>query len=172
MKKFLRELYKRLYGEDLVVTIEVIKEVPAPIPPKTKGEKLYDFCMTFYNTDPTPKDEQPDEYACVHSLTTILSKYYPGYPVMTYTPIFANYLATDRRFKMSTEFKKGNVIVSATNTGNGTIVGHTGIIGENGKILSNSSSTGLWFDKFDQASWIERYSRLGGLAIYIFEPVV
>jgi len=79
------------------------------------------------------------------------------------------YIKKDTRFKETTEFKTGNIIISPTKSGAGRIVGHVGIIGKDGKILSNSSSTGLWFDKFDNISWIDRYSRVGGLNMYIFE---
>lgn len=170
LKEILKDVYKFLYNEEL---IQVIKEEPEPVTiEKTHSEKLYDFALTFYDTDPTPKDEQPDEYACVQSLTTILSKHLQDFPIMTYTPKFLEYIKTDKRFKATTEFKKGNIIISPTESGNGTVVGHTGIIGEGGKILSNSSATGKWFDKFDQVSWITRYSKSGQLNLYLFELVV
>jgi len=165
MKEFIKELYKNLYKEDLVKTVYV----QPPVIEKTNREKLLDFALTFYGTDPTPSDLQPDDYACVETLTTILRKYLKDFPIMTYTPLFLKQLQSDIRFKASNEFKEGNIIISVTKTGNGTVVGHTGIIGRNGKILSNASSSGLWTDKYDNISWIERYSRQGGLALYIFE---
>lgn len=170
MQNFLKELYKNLYHEDLVQIIEKDCLV-TPVSPKTAPERLYDLAMTFYNIDPTPKDEQPDEYACVHSLTTIVKNMLPDFPVMTYTPTFLEYIKGDKRFKPTTEFKTGNILISPTETGNGSIVGHTGIIGKEGKILSNSSATGLWTDKYDSVSWIERYSRKGGLSIHLFEII-
>lgn len=168
LKKLFRDIYKVWFKEDLI-QIQVVKEPPPP-PIKTEGEKLLEFALTFYNTDPTPKDEQPDEYACVHSLTTILSKYMT-FPILTYTPVLLTTLRGDKRFKETTQFKEGAIIISPTATGNGSIVGHTGIVGKGGKILSNSSQTGLWFDKFDQVSWIERYSRQGGLSIHLFDLI-
>ena len=166
MKEFLINLFN-LRSE----ITHICPTIPEPvIIPKTNGERLYDFSMGFYSIDPTPKDIQPDGFACVESLTTILDLFM-GYPLMTYTPTFLEYIKKDIRFKPTTEFKKGVIIISPTGTGNGKIVGHTGIIGENGKILSNSSLSGLWFDKFDQVSWIERYSRQGNLSLYLFELV-
>lgn len=165
MKEFIKELYKNLYKEDLVNTVYV----QPPVIEKTNREKLLDFALTFYGTDPTPLDLQPDDYACVEVLTTILRKYLKDFPIMTYTPLFLKQLQSDIRFKASNEFKEGNIIISVTKTGNGTVVGHTGILGRNGKILSNASSSGLWTDKYDNISWIERYSRQGQLALYIFE---
>jgi len=168
MKNLLISLRKIFYKTDVTKPINCPEYVP-PVVEKTSGEKLYEFCMQYYNTDPTPKDEQPDEFACVHSITTILDKYFNGYPIMTYTPTMLEYIKKDTRFKETTEFKTGNIIISPTKSGAGRIVGHVGIIGKDGKILSNSSSTGLWFDKFDNISWIDRYSRVGGLNMYIFE---
>lgn len=170
MKDLIKQIYKALYNEDLVQVVE--KDCPVPPPPiKSNREKLYDFAITFLNTDPTPKDEQPDEYACVHSLTTILKLYLPDFPIMTYTPTFLTKLKGDSRFRPTNEFKEGNIIISPTGFGNGSVVGHTGIIGLNGEILSNSSATGLWSNKYTTLSWIDRYSRTGGLPVYLFELI-
>jgi hypothetical protein len=141
----------------------------APTPPKTNRERLIEISENYFNIDPTPNDEQPDDYACVHSLTTIIKKLYPDFPVMTYTPTFLTFLRGDKRFKETFELKEGNIIVSPTLSGNGTIVGHTGIIGKAGKIYSNATSSGMWMDKYDAVSWIDRYSRKGGLSLHIFE---
>lgn len=169
MKNLLIEILKTYYGIDVTKPLNC-PEYVAPVVEKTAGEKLYEFSLNFYDTDPTPKDIQPDEYACVESLTAILSVYFKGdFKSMTYTPTLLEYLKTDKRFKQSLEFKTGSIILSPTKSGAGRIVGHVGIIGKDGKIFSNSSATGKWFDKFDIISWIDRYSRVGGLDMYIFE---
>lgn len=172
MKNFIQNFLKALQTEKIVEKIVYVEKpyVP-PIVIKSNREKLLDIATSALGTDPTPKDEQPDEYACVHSLTTLMRNLIPDFPIMTYTPTFLTKLQSDLRFKASTELKEGNIVISPTNTGNGQIVGHTGIVGKNGKILSNASSTGLWSDKFDTISWIERYSRQGKLSLYIFELV-
>ena len=162
MKELIKNVYKYYYPEDFKIPIIV---------PKSNREKLLDLAYSVLNTDPTPKDEQPDEFACVHSLTTILRMQLTDFPIMVYTPILLGYLKEDKRFKASNEFKAGSIIISPTNTGNGSIVGHTGIIGRNGEILSNSSATGLWSNKYTIPSWIERYSRQGRLSLYIFELI-
>lgn len=163
MKDFFKKLFKDYYEEDIV-------SMPEPVVvPKTNRERLYEVALLNLNIDPTPKDEVNDEFACVSSLTTILRQVVPDFPLMTYTPNLLKQLQVDKRFKASTEFKEGNIIVSVTSTGNGSTYGHCGVISKGGKIMSNSSSTGLWADKYDSISWIERYSRKGGLALYIFE---
>lgn len=171
MKKFLQDLYQSLYKESLVKVVIVDKPQPViPVPEKTNREKLLDIAMAYYNTDPTPENVQPNEFACVEVLTTILSKLIP-FSLMTYTPTLLTYLQKDKRFKIVTEMKEGVIILSPTLSGNGSRVGHVGICSKGGKILSNSSATGLFTDKFDQVSWIQRYSREGGLSLYLFELI-
>lgn len=168
MKEFIKELYKSLYKEDLVKTVYV----QPPVIEKTNREKLLDFALTFYNTDPTPKDEVDDEVSCVWSLTTILNKYFKGdFKVIDYTPDLVGQLYLDKRFKLSNEFKEGNIIVSPTKSGASRLTGHCGLISIGGKILSNSSPTGLWTDKYSHLDWIDRYSKVGGLKTYIFELI-
>lgn len=170
LKQVFRTAYRFIFEEDLLQTIE--KSCPAPeIPAETSGEKLYRLAMNHYGTDPTPDDKVDDEISCVYSLTTILKEVVPDFPVMEYTPRFLEQIEKDARFRKTVEFKKGNIIISPTGSGSARITGHTGICGINGKILSNSSATGLWTDKFDQISWIDRYSRMGGLDVHIFELV-
>lgn len=166
MREFIKELYKNLYKEDLVKTVYI----QPPVIEKTNGEKLLDFALTFVGTDPTPKDEVDDGVSCVFSLTTLLNKYFKGdFKVIDYTPDLVGQLYLDKRFKLSNEFKEGNIVVFPTKSGNGKIIGHCFIVSKNGKMLSNNSATGLWTDKYDTNMMIERYSRFGGLKMYIFE---
>jgi hypothetical protein len=53
----------------------------------------------------------------------------------------------------------GAIIVSPTN---GQMDGHTGVIGENGLIYSNSSATGLWSQNFTVDRWLEHYKSCMG----------
>ncbi len=167
MKTLLENIYKYLFTLDL-------QQQPLPVtPPKEKPlsnrEKLLNIALEAYGTDPTPNDVQDDQFACVESLTTLLHKLYPDIPIMTYTPVLLKYLQKDNRFKPTSEFKEGNIILSPTLSGNGKVVGHVGLIGKGGKVLSNSSSTGLFLDKYDCVSWVQRYSKLGQLDLYLFE---
>ena len=167
MKELIKKLYEALFLEKL----EKIVEIPCPIKPKTNNEKLLELALSYYNTDPTPKDEVNDEVSCVFSLTTIIKKLLPDFPIMDYTPTLLKYIQNDKRFIKTTEFKEGNIIISTTKTGNGTRMGHCGVVSKNGKILSNSSATGLWTDKYDNLSWIQRYSREAQLSLDLFELV-
>jgi hypothetical protein len=170
MKEFLQSIFKSFQTEKIVEKI-VYVEKPIPIILKTNREKLLDIAVASLGIDPTPKDEVDDEVSCVFSLITIMRKLYPDFPILTYTPNFLKQLRSDKRFKETTEFKEGNIIISVTATGNGKVMGHTGCLAKNGKILSNSSSTGLWSDKFDNITWIQRYCIEGQLLTYLFEPI-
>lgn len=146
------------------------EQMPIPVIEKTAGEKLYEFCMQYYNTDPTPKDEVEDQFSCVWSLTLILQKFFDGeFKNIDYTPELVKLLKNDNRFKLSNEFKTGSLVVFPTLSGNGKVIGHCFIVGKNGKMLSNSSATGWWTDKYDTITMIERYVKLGQLDMYIFE---
>lgn len=169
MKNLLISLLKTYYNIDVTKPLNCPEQLPIPVPEKTAGEKLYEFCMQYYNTDPTPNDVINDEFACAEAISTILNKHLGNFPTIVYTPKLLEHLKNDTRFKETTEFKTGNIIISPTGSGAGRKTGHVGLIGKDGKILSNSSSTGLWFDKFDNVSWIDSYSRQGGLLLYIFE---
>ena len=172
MKEFIKELYKSLYKEDLIKTETIYIEKKPPVIEKTNREKLLDFALTFYNVDPTPKDEVDDEVSCVFSITTILNKYFKGdFKVIDYTPDLVGQLYLDKRFKLSNEFKEGNIVIFATKSGNGKVMGHVFMVSKNGKMLSNNSATGLWQDKYDIPMMIERYSRYGQLKMSIFELV-
>lgn len=166
MKQLFKDLYKLIWNEELVHIEYPIKVIL----PKTNTEKLIEVAESFLKKDASPLDEQPDEVACVSSLTKILTLVI-DVPHMTYTPKFLTYLRGDKRFKEIKEFKKGAIIISPTGFGNGSVMGHTGIIWNDGLIMSNSSSTGLWDTKFDNLSWIDRYCRNGGLPVYLFELV-
>ena len=58
----------------------------------------------------------------------------------------------------------GAVIVSPSC---GSMHGHTGIVGENGAIYSNSSATGRWTQNWTVDGWVNYYARCGS---YAFVP--
>jgi len=91
--------------------------------------------------------------------------------VVTGTSEMTTQLRKSSRFKATLDLAVGNVIISPTGSGNGKIRGHVGIIGENGKIMSNSSANGLWEENFTVKKWVDLYRGVGGLRIFVFEPV-
>src|SRR5690348_9119834 len=100
MKELLKNLYKYIYNKDIVEIPKII------VPEKTNRERLYELAVSAIGSDPTPNDEQPDEFACVHSLTTIVRKLLPDFQIMTYTPTLTSSLRSDKRFIRTPEAKE------------------------------------------------------------------
>ena len=61
-----------------------------------------------------------------------------------------NRLLADRRFQRIIEPEIGSIILSPTN---GQNIGHTGIVSDNGKIMSNNSILDIWDEHLDLATW-------------------
>ena len=80
-------------------------------------------------------------------------------------------LKKDKRFKLTLVLKAGNIILSPTWSGNNTIRGHTGIIGENNIIMSADSNDGIWKENYTIDKWIKRFRQKGQMPIYVFEPI-
>ena len=78
-------------------------------------------------------------------------------------------------FEKLDEPEKGCVIISPTGKGNGVTRGHTGILGELGKmmpddyaIMSNNSITGKWDTQWSLTRWKDFYGVYGGLPVHYF----
>lgn len=56
----------------------------------------------------------------------------------------------------------GDIIMSATGTGNGKIRGHCGVVGKN-TIMSNNSATGKWDYQWTLKKWLDYYQTYGGI---------
>lgn len=151
---------------------EPIAPVVVPPPQPTTREKLYVVARKSLGIDVSPSDNAPDDLACVESLCQILGKVGIETPKTLSTLTFYNWLKKSPRFIQTTENKVGNIIISPTGKGNGSIPhGHTGILGESGWILSNDSATGMWLENYTLQSWIARYRTKGGYPIYYFEAI-
>ena len=84
-------------------------------------------------------------------------------------------LQKDKRFIPVTEPIQGDIIISPTGYGNGLVVnGHTGIISDSGKVMSNNSKTLKWSEHITLEYWKKRYGNVGGMPVKFFrycEPV-
>lgn len=65
----------------------------------------------------------------------------------------------------------GCLLVAATGTGNGKNRGHTGVMGENGIIMSNNSETGKWDTQWNLTRWLANYDGYGGIKTRYFQPI-
>ena len=130
-------------------------------------DKTYDLlllrrALDHIGTDASPQDKVDDVLGCAESVTTILNKVRPT-PIILGTWTLMDYLDKSPHYKRVTVPMPGNIIVSATGTGNGRIRGHTGIVGRNNAIMSNDSYTGKWMSNYTLATWRDRYERKGGI---------
>jgi hypothetical protein len=138
----------------------------------TNKEKLLEKSKEMIGKEASPYDNAPDEFGCVESLCSIIrSSIARDFPLELATWKFLTLLKQDKRFKTTLELEPGNIILSPTGSGNGTVRGHTGIIGEDGTIMSNNSYTGLWESNYTINTWVERWRVVGGMPIYVFEPI-
>lgn len=88
------------------------------------------------------------------------------------------WLSTNPHFLRIEAPEQGAIIVSPTGFGNGTVEGHTGIIGAFGVqypneygILSNNSSNGLFQEVWNLLTWYENYGQKGGLPVAMFRAL-
>lgn len=140
---------------------------PASILPRTQ---LHIEALKWIGKDASPLDSVPDELACVDSLTRIISHVRP-FPIYDGTYELLQYLKMSPHWRSTLNPDAGNVIVSATGTGNNLIRGHCGILNGDGRIMSNTSKTGKWELNYTIQSWVKRFRQQGGMAIYYFEPL-
>lgn len=140
-----------------------------------KQGQLLELAKSKIGTDFTPDYPTPDSVSCALAVTTLLNQIDSGIPIMAWTPDFDKFMANSPKFRRVKEpvgdIKPGSIVISPTGFGNGTIVGHTGIYLDKNRIMSNSSTTGLWETNFTRASWRKRYGEKGGLPIRIYELV-
>lgn len=145
----------------------VIAPQPQPEPIKTKREIILEEARAWRGKDASPLNNAPQDLACAESVSYLLRRCGYSVPLLVSTIDLNNWL--NKNFKLTTEWKAGNIIMSPTGSGNGSIVGHVGICDEN-TIWSNDSATGLWLDKYTLQGWIRRWRTLGGMPLYYYNP--
>ena len=136
----------------------------------TKREKLYQVAMECLGKDLVPEE---DDLACMGALNAVFKKAFNeeiGGGLSTYRAY--QILRIDTRFQKALVPLKGDIIISPTGYGNGTFRnGHTGIVGEDEKVMSNTSANGLWLANYTLTSWKKRYKDYGGFPMVYFRVV-
>lgn len=141
---------------------------------QTNRVLLYAKALSFLGSDASPLDEAPDDLGCADSVSLIIKSVFPdAIKGSVSTSVLFNQLNNSKAFKRVLDFRAGDVIISPTGFGKTGKVknGHTGIVGENEEIMSNSSSTGLWTTNYTIKSWVDRFRTLGGYPIYVFRKL-
>lgn len=136
--------------------------------------KLFMTAVSFLGVDASPKDEADDDLGCADSVSSIIRASFPtALKGSISTAELYKQLLASPNFKKVTEFRAGDILISPTGMGKtGKIKhGHTGIVGDNEEIMSNSSATGLWTTNYTIKTWVARYRTLGGYPMYFFRKV-
>jgi len=113
-------------------------------------------------------DTAPNVVNCVEALNQIGWECFDAPFCVGASTITLNaILRQSPRYKAVTvdEAKPGDIIVDPTQ---GAKTGHCGILGENGIIMSNQSSTGLWLDHWTLEKWVAYYEKKLGLQTFFY----
>lgn len=130
---------------------------------------VYDAAISCLGTDASPNDIAPDEYGCAETVSDVLIKSGVDMPVFVSTYQLYQFLSSSPTFIAMDQYLPGDVIISPTGMGNGTLPnGHTGIVGNMDVIMSNDSSTGLFNQNYSIESWKNRYQKMGGYPVFFF----
>lgn len=144
-----------------------------------KENTLYDTAHGFLGQDASPSDVAPDEYGCAESVSRVVQTAFPDirFPLRTSTREMLRYLISSSSFVQVDRPQYGCIILSATGTGNGSVLnGHTGIMGKNESpdgspwIMSNDSRNGLWSANYTLKTWRAYYEKRGGMPTHFFLP--
>ena len=111
--------------------------------------------------------------ACAWMVNKILDRAV-GYKVngdstTTMNQVFRSHVASGRAQQIpASQAQPGDIIISPTTWTPTRNTGHVGIVGENGVVMSNSSSRARWEENFTAESWFRRYEQQKGLRTYIY----
>lgn len=131
---------------------------------------IYQTSLTYLGSDASPLDRVDDDVACAESVTTILNKYM-GMPIIFGTATLYEYLQKSSKWREVSLPMAGDIIISPTGYGNGSLIGHVGIVGQNQQIMSNSSATGKWSANFTISTWNARYKAKGGFPVKFYKLI-
>lgn len=137
---------------------------------KKKREVIYATAISCLGVDVTPDDIVSDEYDCADTVTTIVKRALGAFPegsISTYS-MYRSLLTSTSFIRVDTPLE-GDILISPTGYGNGKLSnGHVSIMGKEGKIMSNSSSTGLFTQNYTLETWRNRYVDIGGYPMMYF----
>lgn len=141
------------------------------------GEKIYTAAAENLGKHLTLNDAIPAEIGCAEAVSKILflAGIYTADKGIAGTATLDAWLASSPSFERIELPEEGAIIVSPTGQGNGTVVGHTGIVGRFGNmypqdwgICSNDSATGLFLERWSFARWQAYYGITGGLPVHVY----
>lgn len=137
---------------------------------QTRNTQVYNEAVKWLGADASPSDLADDVVGCAESVTTILARL-NAMPVILGTSSLLSYASTSGKFRRVASPVAGNIVIYATGTGNGSILGHTGIVGKNNIVMTNDSYTGKWSANYTVDSMFKRYNGIGGMHPHYFEVI-
>ena len=142
-------------------TAEEIKKQLEP----TNMEKFLKICLDALDTDPSTPDVVKDELGCANTLSVLIKKLYPDFPIIVSTKELDWKLWQDKRFIRLGNPELGCIIISPRTP---TTYGHAGVFITSERIASNNSQTGLFQGNYTWDSWIREFRDKRGLKIYLY----
>src|ERR1700710_3343482 len=123
------------------------------------GQTLFQTALSFLGKDASPKDIANDDVACAESVNDVVfAAFLENAGGGLSTALMFKALQTNTKFAEVSKPIKGDIVISPTGYGNGSLLnGHVGIVGDNNQIMSNNSANGLWDIHYTLASWRARY---------------
>ena len=157
--------------KSLLIQLKIMKEkqliqdpvLPSTPQPITLQEELYQEALKWIGKDASPLDHAPDWLGCAESVSSVINRVTP-FPIITGTWTLMSNLNFSKKFEPISfgELKRGDLLLYPTGQMKSSIVGHVFICGDNGRLMSNNSKTGLWDDVYTIATARERWENKGG----------
>lgn len=151
----------------------IINNTPPPMP-----QKILATTKQFLGQHLTLNPSVPPEVGCAEAVSTLLQRAgISGIPAKGFasTLMLYQWLSKDPQFEAINQPEAGAILVSPTGMGNGTVRGHTGIVGAYNAmyvndygVCSNDSQTGLFLELWQLSKWQKYYNGVGGLPLYYF----
>lgn len=143
--------------------------------------KVYNLAKNSLGKHITLNENIPHDVGCAEAISYILKNAgISGIPEagIAGTATLYQFLSINPQFKRINAPEKGAIIISPTGSGNGTVTGHTGILGGlsvmywgDYGICSNNSDSGLFLELWTLKKWYANYGTMGALPVAFFRCV-
>lgn len=127
------------------------------------SQKIYETALSCLGKDLTSL--APNEYGCAETVSRILLQSGCDIKVVVSTIELNQIFYNSPVWRRVSTAVPGDVIISPTE---GSNVGHTGIVGMDGKIISNNSYTGLVDTHLNMQSWYDFYGKRKVMPIFFY----
>ncbi len=157
------DLFKSLFTNFKKPMPPVVSIPTPPVELLPNRYKIYQTALLFLGRDASPLNLVPKEFACAESVSYVLQQAGFGVGIVTGTYTLREKILKSWKYDKVDSPQKGDVLISATGTGNGNIPnGHCAVLIDNNLLASNNSYTGMWDTHYTIDSWKKRYVDIGG----------